>query len=106
MADAINAIPPVPAACKKGNLTICRYKPQVKLFRKSEENRKRSNEYFTAALIGILIFAAVTWIAVIFFDRELLILFDAQEYPSPGKADPSFCQAENDHRNKLFHLLY
>lgn len=41
----------------------------------SEENRKRSNEYFTAALIGLLILAAVTWIAVIFFDRELLILF-------------------------------
>lgn len=45
----------------------------------SEENRKRSNEYFTAALIGVSILAAATWLIVIFFDRELLILFGAEE---------------------------
>ncbi|MGM9680984.1 MAG: MATE family efflux transporter [Eubacteriales bacterium] len=45
----------------------------------SEQNRKKSNEYFTAALIGTAILAVITWIAVIFFDRELLMLFGAKE---------------------------
>ena len=45
----------------------------------SEQNRKRSNEYFTAALIGTAILAVITWIVIIFFDRELLILFGAEE---------------------------
>ena len=45
----------------------------------SEQNRKRSNEYFTAALIGTAILAVITWLAVIFFDRELLMLFGAEE---------------------------
>lgn len=45
----------------------------------SEQNRKKSNEYFTAALIGVLILAGITWLAVIFFDRELLLLFGAEE---------------------------
>lgn len=45
----------------------------------SEQNRKKSNEYFTAALIGTAILAVITWIAIIFFDRELLILFGAEE---------------------------
>lgn len=35
----------------------------------SEQNRKKSNEYFTAALIGVMILAIITWMAVIFFDR-------------------------------------
>lgn len=46
---------------------------------KSEENRKKSNEYFTAAIIGTAILAVITWIVVIFFDRELLMLFGAEE---------------------------
>ena len=45
----------------------------------SEQNRKRSNEYFTAALIVKAILAVIAWIAVIFFDRELLMLFGAEE---------------------------
>ena len=45
----------------------------------SEQNRKKSNEYFTAALIGVAILAAITWVVVIFFDRELLMLFGAEE---------------------------
>lgn len=45
----------------------------------SEQNRKRSNEYFTAALIGVSILAVLTWLAVIFFDKELLLLFGAEE---------------------------
>lgn len=45
----------------------------------SEQNRRRSNEYFTAALIGAAFLALVTWLTVIFFDRELLLLFGAEE---------------------------
>lgn len=45
----------------------------------SGQNQKKSNEYFTAAVIGVVILAVVTWLAVIFFDRELLLLFGAEE---------------------------
>lgn len=45
----------------------------------SEQNRRRSNEYFSAALIGTAILAALTWLIIIFFDRELLLLFGAEE---------------------------
>lgn len=45
----------------------------------SEQNQKRSNEYFTAAFIGTAILAAMIWAAVIFFDRELLMMFGADE---------------------------
>lgn len=45
----------------------------------SEHNQKKSNEYFTAAVIGVAILAVITWLAVIFFDRELLLLFGAEE---------------------------
>lgn len=45
----------------------------------SEQNQKKSNEYFTAAVIGVVVLAVITWLAVIFFDRELLLLFGAEE---------------------------
>lgn len=45
----------------------------------SEKNRKKSNEYFTVALIGAIILAVVAWIAIIFFDQPLLRLFGAEE---------------------------
>lgn len=45
----------------------------------SKDNKKQSNEYFTVAVIGAVILAVITWIAVIFFDRELLLLFGAEE---------------------------
>lgn len=45
----------------------------------SEQDRDRSNAYFTAAFIGTGILAAITWIAVAFFDQELLLLFGAEE---------------------------
>lgn len=45
----------------------------------SEQNRKKSNEYFTASLIGVIILAIITWLTIIFFDRELLLLFGAEE---------------------------
>ena len=42
------------------------------------KDEKRSNEYFTAAFLGTAVLAAITWI-IIFFDRELLLLFGAEE---------------------------
>lgn len=46
---------------------------------KAEGQEKRSNAYFTASVIGSIFLAAVIWLVVIFFDRELLLLFGAQD---------------------------
>ena len=43
------------------------------------DNEKKSNEYFSAAVIGTVILAALTWVAVIFFDWQFLTLFGAEE---------------------------
>ena len=43
----------------------------------SSENLRQSNEYFTAAVIGAAVLAALTWIGLIFFDKQLLVLFGA-----------------------------
>lgn len=45
----------------------------------SEENRAKSNEYFSAAVIGVAVLAALAWALVGFFDKELLTLFGANE---------------------------
>ncbi len=42
-------------------------------------DKKKSNEYFTAAVIGTVILALLTWLVVIFFDKELLLLFGAEK---------------------------
>ena len=43
------------------------------------EGESNGNEYFTAAFIGTVIFSAVSWIAIVFFDRRMLLLFGAEE---------------------------
>lgn len=45
----------------------------------SEGNQEKSNEYFTASLMGVSVLAAVSWLAVAIFDRQLLLLFGAEE---------------------------
>lgn len=50
---------------------------------KSDENIEKSNEYFTASVIGVSILALITWFVLIFFDRELLLLFGAEESLMP-----------------------
>lgn len=45
----------------------------------SKENTRKSNEYFSAAVIGGVILAAVVRLGIIFFDKQLLILFGADE---------------------------
>ena len=42
-------------------------------------NERKSNEYFTAAVIGTAILAVLAWAAVVFFDRQFLTLFGAEE---------------------------
>lgn len=44
----------------------------------SGQNSKRSNEYFTAALMGVIALGILSWILIIFFDKELLVLFGAK----------------------------
>lgn len=65
----------------------------------SADNEKKSNEYFTAAVIATAILSLITWITVIFWDKQFLILFGAkgtllslsQEYMLPIKfVVPSF----------------
>lgn len=43
------------------------------------KNERASNEYFTAAFIGTAVLALLAWAGVVFFDRELLTLFGAEE---------------------------
>ena len=66
---------------------------------RSKDNQKESNEYFTAAVIGVVFLAVIAWIGILFFDTNLLKLFGAKEtllplsrsYLFPGKfVVPSF----------------
>lgn len=60
---------------------------------REQGQERKSNEYFTASVIGSVILAAVIWLLIIFFDRELLMMFGAQgnsltiglEYVAPIK---------------------
>ena len=49
----------------------------------SEKNLQKSNEYFTAAVIGVSVLALITWLALIFFDCVLLLIFGAEESLMP-----------------------
>ena len=60
---------------------------------RSGENSREEKEYFTASVIGSVILAVLFWLAVIFFEKELLLFFGssnkllplAQEYLVPIK---------------------
>ena len=39
----------------------------------------RENEYFTVALIGTILFSLLSWVGIIFFDKEVLTLCGAEE---------------------------
>lgn len=45
----------------------------------SKHNIKLSNEYFTTALLGATFLSLTTWTCIIFFDKELLLFFGADE---------------------------
>lgn len=46
---------------------------------KSADNKNRANSLFTTAFILTSVLAAISWVAVLFFDKELLTLFGAEE---------------------------
>lgn len=46
---------------------------------KSDGKEDRSNEYFTASVIGAVILAVIVWIVIGLFDRQLLTAFGAKE---------------------------
>ena len=46
---------------------------------RGEGHIRRSNEYFTVSVIGSVILAAIAWIVIACFDRELLVFFGAEE---------------------------
>lgn len=46
---------------------------------KSSGNQSRSNEYFTAAIVGAAVLAVMIWLGLIFFDRPLLTAFGATD---------------------------
>ncbi|HIX15454.1 MAG TPA: multidrug transporter MatE [Candidatus Hungatella pullicola] len=46
---------------------------------REESNTKKSNEYFTLSILGSAVLAIAAWIVIIFFDRELLLFFGADE---------------------------
>lgn len=46
---------------------------------REQGQERKSNEYFTASVIGSVILAAIIWLLIIFFDRELLMMFGAQD---------------------------
>lgn len=46
---------------------------------KADKKSENENEYFTVAVIGAIILSIITWIVIVFFDRELLMFFGAEE---------------------------
>lgn len=46
---------------------------------KGDTQPRKVSEYFSAALIFAVILAAIAWIIIIFFEKEILILFGASE---------------------------
>lgn len=74
----------------------------------SEQNLKKSNEYFTASLIGVAILALITWIAVIFFDRNLLThsFFQPKEHSPTRKTGKAVLYAEIYLCDRVFHFLH
>lgn len=54
---------------------------------KSEGKEDRSNEYFTASVVGAVILAVIVWIVIILFDKQLLTAFGAEESLLPLARD-------------------
>lgn len=46
---------------------------------KADGDIGKSNEYFTASVIGSVVLAAIIWLIIILFDKELLLVFGAQD---------------------------
>ena len=70
---------------------------------KADADIKKSNEYFTASVIGSVILAAVVWLIIILFDRQLLIVFGAQDNRSLWLE--SMCSRSNLRSRFLFNQM-
>lgn len=46
---------------------------------KGSKSGKNANEYFTAALVATFILAMASWLILLFFDTQMLLLFGAEE---------------------------
>lgn len=46
---------------------------------KGKGEDKKRNEYFTTAFLGTLLLAAASWLAIIFYDAQMLTLFGAEQ---------------------------
>ena len=46
---------------------------------KADGDIRKSNEYFTASVIGSIVLALIIWVMIICFDRQLLLFFGAQD---------------------------
>lgn len=46
---------------------------------KADGDIRKSNEYFTASVIGSIVLALIIWVMTICFDRQLLLFFGAQD---------------------------
>lgn len=50
---------------------------------RGKSEKSKSNEYFTASVIAGIVLALITWVEMIFFDRQLLMVFGANETLMP-----------------------
>lgn len=46
---------------------------------KEGSQSKKVNEYFSASVIGAVILAVIVWILIVFFDKQILVLFGASD---------------------------
>ena len=46
---------------------------------KGTGGNKKGNEFFSAALLGTMLFAAISWLVILFFDTQMLLLFGGEE---------------------------
>ena len=46
---------------------------------KADGDIRKSNQYFTASVIGSVILAGIVWLLIILFDKQLLVFFGAQD---------------------------
>lgn len=54
---------------------------------RGKSTRGEANEFFTVAFIGTVLFAVASWVAIVFFEEPLLMLFGANEALLPLAQD-------------------
>ena len=54
---------------------------------RGKSTKEEANEFFTVAFIGTVLFAVASWVAIVFFEEPLLMLFGANEALLPLAQD-------------------